>query len=136
MTDVMWQLIEDAWQPDPIARPPMHQLEDRLSLADDVHILDGQRSGFRSSRRWSRRELVIRSIPQSSTNQRGASTSSTTDLSLPSYVHVHGAGDTPDAEEFSLTKSQEMIGLLEPEYISAADVGPRLAESSVAEGLV
>jgi hypothetical protein len=71
MTDIMWQLIEDAWQQDPATRPLMIQLEKRLRPANTLVMSNwGSFSGI-SRHRLSHRELVRLSIPPERTFDNG-----------------------------------------------------------------
>jgi serine/threonine protein kinase len=66
MTDVMWQLVEDAWNQDPAARPSMLHLEERLRSMTTVNPPRRRRSSNMSSRSLSHWELVRLSNPQAS----------------------------------------------------------------------
>jgi serine/threonine protein kinase len=70
MTDDIWQLIEDAWHQDPVARPSMLQLRERLRYIDPVGTLGQQRSGRTSSLSLIPRKLVGLSIPEGSGSNR------------------------------------------------------------------
>jgi serine/threonine protein kinase len=62
MTDVMWRLVEDAWNQDPAARPSMRQLEQRLRSIDITGTSSWQNITSDSlSTHW---QLVEPSIPQ------------------------------------------------------------------------
>jgi hypothetical protein len=64
MTNVMWQLIENAWNQDPAARPSMLQLEERLRSMDTANISNQQHSNIMSGHHLTNWELVEPSIPQ------------------------------------------------------------------------
>jgi serine/threonine protein kinase len=66
MTDVMWQLVEDAWNQDPVARPSMLHLEERLRSMSTTNLTRRRRSSSISVLSLSHWELVRLSTPQAS----------------------------------------------------------------------
>jgi hypothetical protein len=66
MTDVMWQLVEDAWNQDPAARPSMLHLEERLRSMTTTSPPKERLSSNMSGRSLSHWELVRLSTPQAS----------------------------------------------------------------------